>query len=320
MLFPDLAPAELGTSERELMNLVDYLPYEQRKPDWQYQNFLRYILEHGYGGPTRQGVPVWTILGQTMHFPFANGFPMITERSIRRFWRKPINELGVFINGGRNKMDLEAAGVTWWGEWTSLAKTEKRGLAAGDIGPGSYGAAFHDFPMPNGGGFDQWAAVIEQFKTYPHERRHLVSPWVPYFVYRTKENPNSDVTIAPCHGWVYLRMLEDRIHLVHIQRSCDMPVGVPSNMVQYAALALFVGHLMQLPVEQYVHMFVDAHIYINQKENVETILEREPRAYPTLVLNEKGLAATDIHEFSGDLFDLSDYHPHPAINGIPVAT
>lgn len=302
------------------MSAVEYLPYAERSPDSQYRDFLAHVLQYGIEGPTRQGVPVSTFLGHTMHFQLPNGFPIINERSMKAFWKQPINELGAFINGARTRMELEAAGVNWWGQWTSEDKTAKRGLADGDIGPGSYGAAFYDFPMPNGGGFDQWAAVIEQFKTYPDERRHMVSPWIPYFVYRTKENPNSSVTIAPCHGLVYLRMLAGRVHLVHVQRSGDMPVGVPSNMVQYAALSIFVAHLMQAPVQQYVHMFIDAHIYHDQRDNVETMLEREPRRLATVTLNEKGLAATDIHQFSGDLFELGDYHPHPGIKGIPVAT
>jgi thymidylate synthase len=29
---------------------------------------------------------------------------------------------------------------------------------------------------------------------------------------------------------------------------------------------------------------------------------------------------TDIHDFRAEHFELSDYHPHPAIAGIPVAT
>jgi thymidylate synthase len=37
-------------------------------------------------------------------------------------------------------------------------------------------------------------------------------------------------------------------------------------------------------------------------------------------LNEDGQQITDIHDFRADHFELSDYHPHPAMKGIPVAT
>ena len=37
-------------------------------------------------------------------------------------------------------------------------------------------------------------------------------------------------------------------------------------------------------------------------------------------LNEAGRAVTDIHDFRAEHFDLSDYHPNPAIGSIPVAT
>jgi len=36
--------------------------------------------------------------------------------------------------------------------------------------------------------------------------------------------------------------------------------------------------------------------------------------------DEAGRAVTDIHDFRADHFDLTDYHPHPSIGSIPVAT
>lgn len=297
-----------------------YLPYRQRTPDSQYRDLLATIVAKGIYGPTRQGVPVWTLLGHVMHFDLSNGFPIINERSIRGFWRTGINELGAFINGARNYAELAAVGASWWEAWTQESKTAKRGLEPGDIGPGSYGAAFHDFPKPDGTTFDQWAEVFKQIKTYPDERRHLISPWIPFLTYRTEENPNSSVTIAPCHGWVYFRILGGRLNLVHVQRSADVPVGVPSNMMQYGAMTLFMAHLMNLPVGQYVHMFIDAHIYEDQVDNVRAMLLRDPRPLGTVTLNAKGRKTADVHDFTGDLFELSDYDPHPAINGIPVAT
>jgi thymidylate synthase len=50
------------------------------------------------------------------------------------------------------------------------------------------------------------------------------------------------------------------------------------------------------------------------------MLATAPRPLPTVTLNEAGRAVTDIHDFRAEHFDLSDYHPNPAIRAIPIAT
>lgn len=102
------------------------------------------------------------------------------------------------------------------------------------------------------------------------------------------------------------------------QRSGDVPVGVPSNMVQYAALLLMLEQLTGFEAASYYHTISDAHIYEDQLETVRSLVEREPRRLPTVSLTEAGRAITDIHDFRAEHFDLSDYDPHPAAR-IPVA-
>ena len=47
-----------------------------------------------------------------------------------------------------------------------------------------------------------------------------------------------------------------------------MPVGVPSNMVQYAALALMLEQLTGFEAAVYYHTISDAHIYDDQLDKV----------------------------------------------------
>src|ERR1039457_5496399 len=62
---------------------VRYLPFGQREPDAQYRQLLERILAGGSWVPTRQGPPAITLMQQVMRFDLANGFPMITERSLK---------------------------------------------------------------------------------------------------------------------------------------------------------------------------------------------------------------------------------------------
>jgi thymidylate synthase len=292
-------------------------PYEERTPDPQYGQLLGRILTQGESTPTRQGPAALTLLQQTMRFDLDNGFPMITDRSIESFWRKPIGELCAFINGATTVDELKAFGCDWWGDWATAEKTAKRGLLPGEIGPGSYGGAFHDFPTSEGPGFDQFQHLVEQIRELPGDRTHFVSPWIPQYQVRgAGKTPKT--TIAPCHGWVHVRVLNGRLHLHMFQRSGDVPVGVPSNMVQYAALTLMLTHLTGFPPAAYYHTISDAHVYADQLDAAAEMAGREPLRLPTVWLNEAGQAVDDIHDFRAEHFDLADYHPHPPLR-IPVS-
>jgi thymidylate synthase len=115
-------------------------------------------------------------------------------------------------------------------------------------------------------------------------------------------------------------VFNDKLHLVHNQRSGDTPIGVPSNMAQYTALGLMIEQLTGYEFVEYVHWIQYAHIYDNQLEHVDALLTREPRPLPTLRLTEAGRRITDIHDFRAEHFVLEDYDPHPAIRDIPVLT
>jgi thymidylate synthase len=258
-----------------------------------------------------------------MRFPMAQGAAVITERSIGGFASKAIGELCAFINGARTLDELAAFGCDWWGPWASEEKSGSRGLEAGDLGPGSYGHAFAHFTTQlddeADAGFDQLPHLIKKLQDLPEDRTALLSPWIPQANHREKDLKSRN-TIAPCHGWVHALVFGDKLHLVHNQRSGDTPIGVPSNMVQYNALGLMIEHLTGYELVEYVHWIQYAHIYVNQLEQVDEMLEREPRPLPTLRLTDAGSAVTDIRDFRGEHFEVVDYDPHPAIRDIPVLT
>jgi thymidylate synthase len=297
---------------------VPYLPYPQRQPDPQYRDLLARIIKHGETSPTRQGPAARTLMQQTMRFELANGFPVITDRSIKSFWRKPIGELCAFINGATTLTELAEFGCDWWEPWATPEKTAKRGLSPGDLGPGSYGGAFHDFPTREGPPFDQFKHLVEQIREYPTDRTHFVSPWIPQYQVRGA-GKQQKTTISPCHGWVHVRIINERIHLHMFQRSGDVPVGVPANMVQYAALTLMLEQLTGYTAGVYYHTISDAHVYEDQVDKVLKMIEREPRRLPSVQLTEVGKGITDIHDFRAEHFEMTDYDPHPSIGKIPVA-
>ena len=297
---------------------MDYRPYESRTPDSQYRDLLTRIVKEGEATPTRQGPLARTLMQQTMRFDLSNGFPLLTDRSMKSFWRKPIGELCAFINGATTLDELEEFGCDWWGPWVTPEKTAKRGLPPNDIGPGSYGGAFHHFPTSEGPPFDQFKHLVEQMREFPLDRTHFVSPWIPQYQVRGA-GKQQRTTISPCHGWVHVRVLNDRLHLHMFQRSADVPVGVPQNMVQYAALILMLEQLTGFAGGAYYHTISDAHVYENQIDSELTLIDREAKRLPTVSLSDAGRRVTDIHDFRIEHFELTDYHPHPSMPRIPVS-
>ena len=257
---------------------------------------------------------------QTMRFDLANGFPVITDRSIAAFWRKPIGELCAFINGATTLEELRDVRLRLVGR---LGDARRR--AAGAASRRRHRARLvrrrvPRLPRPATGrrstSSRTWSSSWSELPARPHPLR--VSPWIPQYQRPRAEGRVPQTTIAPCHGWVHVRVLNDRLHLHMFQRSGDVPIGVPSNMVQYAALVLMLEQLTGFEAGDYYHTISDAHIYENQVEKVRVLLEREPKPLGYLRLTDEGRSVTDIHDFRAEHFELSDYDPNPGLR-IPVA-
>lgn len=299
-----------------------YRPYDQRTPDEQYKSLIRTILKKGTVSPSPMmdgnGREINTIdlLGApVIRFNLLeNGVPFITERSLSGFWRSAVGELLAFLNGVHTQAGLEEYGCKWWKYWVTEKKCAKRGLETGDLGPGSYGVAFHDFPTTDGGSFNQFAEIIKQMKERPELKTHFISPWIPQYTIRNTDHQQK-VVVCPCHGWVHFRIFGNKLSMVMFQRSCDVLIGCPSNWVQYSALLIAMADVLGLEPYEFVHMISDAHLYENQLPYVDEILARPSHKLPILTIKNRH---ESIFEYRPDDFELSEYEPEPAIKGIPV--
>lgn len=302
---------------------VPHDPTAPRTPDAQYQDRLRLVYEQGTRVKSQTGTDTISYIAPPpLRYRLSNGFPMITERNmapdfkqVPTVWKQAVGEILAFINGVRTQQGLEEFGCYWWKAWVTKEKCEKRGFEEGDLGDGSYGAAFHDFPTAEGKPHNQIAAIIQQIKELPHLKTHFITPWVPQYILRG-EGIRQRVVVCPCHGWIHILIHDNKLTLHMFQRSGDIPIGVPSNLVQYAALTMMIAQATGYEPYEFIHSISDAHIYVDQAEAVEKMLTREPKPLPVMTLTNP---TTDIFAIRADDFELSDYNPHPGIKGIPVA-
>lgn len=297
------------------MTIISYKQYKDRAPDTQYGDLLRFIraspetyyVKH----PKQDTGRYFNLVAPHMEFKFENGFPIITDRKIP-FWKTPITELLLFMRGVRMLKEMQEAGCGWWADWLTVEKAKLFNLDPEDMGPGSY-AVLHDLPTPEGA-FNQVENLVQSLKDGPDYNTHVISTW--YAPYAMQHSTlRRKVVVAPCHGTLIQATVIDRRKLVvkMNQRSGDVPVGVVSNIIQYAAFTIMLAHVCGYEPYMYVHQVDNAQIYENQIEKVDLVLKRNPYPFPSLYLTEEGQKITNIFDFTADHFDLRDYHSHPGM-------
>jgi thymidylate synthase len=265
------------------------------RPMRAYLDLLQHILDHGTAKPDRTGTGTLSVFGYQMRFDLAQGFPLLTTKKLHL--RSIVYELLWFLAGDTNVRTLHEHGVTIWDEWAD---------AEGDLGP-IYGAQWRSWPAPDGGAIDQIARVVEQIRTHPDSRRHLVSAW--------NVAALDDMALPPCHALFQFWVAEGRLSCQLYQRSADTFLGVPFNIASYALLTMMVAQVCDLAPGDFVHTFGDAHLYRNHLEQARLQLAREPRPLPAMALNP---AVRSIFDFQFEDFTLTGYDPHPAIKA-PIA-
>lgn len=288
-------------------------PVIERTVDWQYHHLLRKILEEGVDVKPIQGEGSRMLLGAQMHFDLANGFPMITERDLGgRFMVGALGEHFAFLHGARTQEELKAFGCAWWKKWVTKERCDIFGLPEGDLGPGSYGPAWTAFPTSEGEPFNQIEHVVKQIKERPNLRTHIISPWIPQYTLQHSGIPPRKVVVAPCHGYLHILVFPEtkQLSVHHFQRSGDVPVGVVFNIIQYAAFTMMIAQATGYTPKELVYTISDAHIYESQFEHVKQLLDREPRVFPTMLMDS---TVTDLLDFRPEHFTITDYTPHEAM-------
>ena len=101
------------------------------------------------------------------------------------------------------------------------------------------------------------------------------------------------------------------------QRSADMGLGVPFNIASYALLTHLIAHVTGRKPGELVHTLGDAHVYMNHIEPLQEQLDRTPRPFPKLFIddnNDNDKKKKTIDDFSYKDLHVIGYHPHEKIS------
>lgn len=157
--------------------------------------------------------------------------------------------------------------------------------------------------------------LIDTIKSNPNDRRLVMSLW---------QNEFLKTAVLPSCVWSSEWDVTDGyLNLSVHQRSCDVPLGLPFNVTQYATLLSLIAHCTNLKPGKISWSIKDAHIYVNQIEGIKEQILRgetlEDLEAPELWINEE---IDDFFEFdnSRDLKDIKirKYKHHGKIN-FPLA-
>lgn len=261
----------------------------------QYHQLLSLVLEQGRLKPDRTGTGTRAYFGAQARYELGAGFPLVTTKKVHL--KSIIHELLWFLKGDTRTGYLHDHGVTIWDEWAG---------PDGDLGR-IYGAQWTDWRSPGGTSINQIDQVIEQIKTDPASRRHIVTAWNP--------GELDQMALPPCHVLFQFYVLEGELSCHLYQRSADLFLGVPFNIASYALLTLMVAQVCGLQPGAFVHSFGDLHLYVNHLEQARLQLSRPPRPLPQMRLNPE---VRHLRDFRFEDFELAGYDPHPAIKA-PIA-
>ncbi|MFT8737367.1 MAG: thymidylate synthase [Zymomonas mobilis] len=291
-------------------------------PEHQYLRLVSDILEKGDQRNDRTGVGTLSLFGAMMRFDLSNGqIPILTTKKLS--YRLAIREMLWFLSGDTNIKPLVEQGVSIWTDWplahyqaeTGEKLTKKEFEARildnddfarrwGDLGP-VYGRQWRRWQGSDGQVYDQIATLIETLKTNPSSRRMLFHGW--------NVAELKDMALPPCHMVYQYHVTSDgRLNSLLYQRSADVFLGLPFNLVGAAALQAMLADQAGLALGDLVWTGGDVHIYRNHIEQMKEQLSRTPRGFPTLQLKSHPDSITG---YTIDDFAVTGYDPYPPIKG-----
>ena len=273
-----------------------------------YLQLLKTILAEGTLQVNRTGIDTLRIEGACLDFDLRRGFPLVTTRKI--YTKQIIGELIGFIRACDNAADFRALGCTYWDknanenkQW--LANPHRKGTD--DLGR-IYGVQWRKWQTPTGE-IDQLKNAVNTILTNPQDRRIIVNAW----------NPGDlpKMALPPCH--LEYQFIPDaakkELSLTFVMRSIDTVIGLPSNIASYAALLELVAAATGYTAKKLVVLMSDVHIYVDQIENLQEQLIRQPQMLPSLVFTPPiGVTGIDLIDMVEPKdFNFINYKPHPAI-------
>ncbi len=248
------------------------------KWDTEYIKLCKKILNEGVRVENRTGIDSIKVPGHFFEFDLGEEFPALTTKQL--FFRQAIVEmLWIYQVQSNDVRWLQDRNVHIWDEWeiqedgkwyaTQMLPDENGKLVKQEVVKDFGKEWAHTIGTAYGwinNKFQNTQRLIDTIKNNPTDRRMLMTMWQDDYI-KTAVLPSCvwssewDVTDGKLNCWVH-------------QRSCDVPLGLPFNVTQYATLLCLIAHCTGLKPGKMYWSIKDAHIYVNQVEGIKEQINR----------------------------------------------
>lgn len=318
------------------------------KWDKDYINLCKKILNDGEKVHNRTGVDTIKIPSYHLRFNLEEEFPILTTK--QTFYKHALSEiLWIYKLKSNDVRELHKRGNHIWDEWmidedgiyriyeqgkntnndfidkeipvkdvdgNDTGLTAKSKIDGKTIKDAIFYGKEHAFTIGTAYGwiinrYDLINKLIDTIKNNHTDRRMVISLW---------QNEFLKTAVLPSCVWsTEWDVTDGKLNLLVHQRSCDVPLGLPFNVTQYAILLSLIAHVTGLKPGTIDWSIKDAHIYENQVEGIKQQIkvgeEKEDLEAPTLWINEE---IKDFNDFddSKDNKDIKilNYKHHGKIN------
>ena len=281
----------------------------------QYLDLIRDVIVNGTLESGRNG-NTYSVFGRSMRFSLKDGrLPILTTKQMA--WKTCAKELFWFLSGSTDNAVLRSEGVRIWDGNASREYLDSRGLtnyAENELGPiyghqwRKFGAPYTRQPTPETPtGVDQIQQIIDMLKdpAQRSSRRILLNAWNPLQL--------DEMALPPCHVLAQFNVREGKyLSCAMYQRSCDIGLGVPFNLLSYSLLTHILAIHTGLVADEFVYFMGNTHIYEEHRESLEKQIARAPFDFPCIEII--GQPKPNIEDYSlADIQFSTPYLHHPAI-------
>ena len=226
------------------------------------------ILENGVQVHNRTGIDTIKVPSAHFHLDLSKEFPILTTKQL--FIRQAVTEMLWIYQAQSNDVRwLQERNVHIWDKWEINEDgdwiDENTGKVLKHFDPSfahtigtAYGFIVKKYDLMN--------KLLNSLKNDKEDRRRVISLW---------QDSELDTAVLPSCVWSSEWDVTDgKLNIWVHQRSCDVPLGLPFNVTQYAVLLMMVAKVTGLEPGTIDWSIKDAHIYVNQIEGIKEQLNR----------------------------------------------
>lgn len=241
------------------------------KWDRKYIELCKDILNNGTEVENRTGINTIKLPYYNFEFDLSEEFPILTTKFVA-FKSAVLEMLWIYQASSNDVRWLTDRNIKIWNEWRvdedgiyrikdkegNVTYSKEFGKEYANTIGTAYGYIVKKYELIKN--------LIETIKTNPNDRRMNVSLW---------QNEYLNTAVLPSCVWDSMWDVTDgKLNCVVTQRSCDVALGLPFNVTQYAVLVNLIAQVTGLKVGKLYWSVKDVHIYVNQIDGIKEQIKR----------------------------------------------